>query len=86
MAAAATTSTQTGQQTTAATAAAMATTATTAAAAITATASATMAAVASHSRIFAAHEGETNDREENRDTQHQCTIHPKFLQLNEQVP
>jgi hypothetical protein len=38
---------------------------------------ATVAAVTSQHRVaIAAHEGDADDRDENRDAQNQCTIHP----------
>jgi hypothetical protein len=34
-----------------------------------------------HGLVLTAHEGETNEGEEDRHTQHNDTIHPKILQL-----
>lgn len=35
--------------------------------------------VASNRLLLSAHQGDTNDREQNRDTQNQSTIHPRIL-------
>jgi hypothetical protein len=41
---------------------------------------ATVAAVTSQNLVVTAHQGDADDREENRDPENQCTIHPKNLQ------
>lgn len=45
-------------------------------------AGATIAAVTGHDLVLTAHQGDADDREEDRDAKQQCTIHPKFLQQN----
>jgi opacity protein-like surface antigen len=65
----------------------MATTAATAAAiatAATVTRMAAAAAMAGHSLVGTADQGDPDDREKDRDPKNQCAIHPRILQL--QVP
>jgi hypothetical protein len=50
-------------------------------AAITRAAGAAMATMTSHSHLLTAHEGDADDREENRDAKNKHTIHPKILQV-----
>jgi hypothetical protein len=50
-------------------------------AAITRAARTTMATMAGHCYLLTAHEGDADDREENRDAKNKHTIHPKILQV-----
>ncbi len=43
-------------------------------------------AVAGNCCVVTTHQGDANHREKDRDAQNQCTIHPRILQKNEQVP
>jgi hypothetical protein len=40
-----------------------------------------MATMAGHCYLLTAHEGDADDREENRDAKNKHTIHPKILQV-----
>jgi hypothetical protein len=50
-------------------------------AAITRAARAAMATMTGHSHLLTAHQGDADDREENRDAKDKHTIHPKILQI-----
>jgi hypothetical protein len=63
------------------TAAAIATASRGTAAIATATTVATVATVTGNRQLLTAQEGDPDDREENRDPQHESTIHPEILQL-----
>ena len=54
----------------------------TAVAAAVTSAATTVAAVTGDRLVVAAHQGDADDREEDRDPKHKCTIHPKLLQTN----
>jgi hypothetical protein len=51
------------------------------AAAITRAARTAMATMTGHCHFLTAHEGNADDREENRDAKNKHTIHPKILQV-----